>query len=71
MNQLETLERLAQHYSHTTDAVVVWKLAVVLDISEKNLAGHADLFETSLMLHFQKDNFDGQKIVDLSRLQGL
>jgi creatinine amidohydrolase len=67
-NQLETLERLAQHYSHATDAVVVWKLAVVLDISEKNLAGHADLFETSLMLHFEREDFGGRKIVDLSTL---
>jgi creatinine amidohydrolase len=67
-NQLETIERLARHYSHTTDAVVVWKLAVVLEISEKNLAGHADLFETSLMLHFEKEVFGGQKIVDLSSL---
>jgi len=41
---------------------------VVLDISEKNLAGHADLFETSLMLHFEKENFGGQRIVDLFTL---
>ncbi|MEE9308703.1 MAG: creatininase family protein, partial [Spirochaetia bacterium] len=26
-NQLETLDRLATHYSHTTDTLVVWKLA--------------------------------------------
>ena len=58
-NQLETLDRLAKHYSHTTDAVVVWKLAVTLDVSEKNLAGHADLVETSLMLHYEKEVFGG------------
>ena len=67
-NQLETLERLARHYSHTTDAQVVWKLAFTLDISEKNLAGHADLFETSLMLYYQQAIFGGQKLVDLSSL---
>jgi creatinine amidohydrolase len=67
-NQLETLERLARHYSHTTDAQVVWKLAFTLDISEKNLAGHADLFETSLMLYYQQAVFGGQKLVDLSAL---
>jgi creatinine amidohydrolase len=67
-NQLETLERLAKHYSNTTDAVVVWKLAMPMDVSEKNLAGHADLVETSLMLHFEKSVFNAQKIVDLSTL---
>jgi creatinine amidohydrolase len=67
-NQLETLERLARHYSQTTDAIVVWKLAAVLEISEKNLMGHADFFETSLMLHYEKENFGGQEIVDLSKL---
>ncbi len=67
-NQLETLDRLAKHYSHTTDALVVWKLAFVLDVSEKNLAGHADLFETSMMLYYEKEIFGGQKIVDLSAL---
>jgi creatinine amidohydrolase len=67
-NQLETLERLARHYSHSTDAQVVWKLAFTLDISEKNLAGHADLFETSLMLYFEQAVFGGQKLVDLGTL---
>jgi creatinine amidohydrolase len=67
-NQLETLERLARHYSHTTDVTVVWKLAVVLDISEKNLMGHADLGETSIMLHYEKEFLGGQKVVDLAAL---
>ena len=67
-NQLETLERLAQHYSHTTDTTVVWKLAFTLDISEKNLAGHADLFETSLMMYYEREVFGGRRIVDLSAL---
>jgi len=67
-NQLETLERLARHYSHTTDALVVWKLAFILDVSEKNLAGHADLFETSLMMYYEKELLGGRKLVDLSAL---
>ena len=67
-NQLETLERLARHYSHATDALVVWKLAFTLDISEKNLAGHADLFETSLMLYYEKEVYGGRKLVDLATL---
>jgi creatinine amidohydrolase len=67
-NQLESLERLARHYSHTTEALVVWKLAFTLDVSEKNLAGHADLFETSLLLYYQQELFGGQKLVDLEEL---
>ncbi|MGA2378008.1 MAG: creatininase family protein [Spirochaetia bacterium] len=67
-NQLETLDRLAKHYTHTAGAVVVWKLALPHDVSEKNLAGHADLVETSLMLHYEKSVFNGQKIVELSAL---
>ena len=57
-NQLETLERLAAHYSHVTPAVVKWKLAIVLQISERHLAGHADLVETSLMLHYDRSRVD-------------
>jgi len=67
-NQLQTLDRLAQHYSHVTDARVVWRLAISGDVSEKNLAGHADVFETSLMMYFEKAVFGGQKVVDLSAL---
>jgi len=67
-NQLESLERLARHYSRTTEALVVWKLAFTLDVSEKNLAGHADLFETSLLLHYQKARFPGERLVDLTTL---
>jgi creatinine amidohydrolase len=67
-NQLETLERLCRHYSHATDAVVTWKLAFILDIAEKNLAGHADIFETSLMLYYEKEIYGGQKLVDLAAL---
>ena len=67
-NQLETFERLARHYSHTTDAQVVWRLAFTLDVSEKNLAGHADLFETSLMMYYQKRFYDREDLVDLGQL---
>jgi creatinine amidohydrolase/Fe(II)-dependent formamide hydrolase-like protein len=48
--------------------VVVWRLAFTLDVSEKNLAGHADLFETSIMMYLEKEVFGGQKVVDLSSL---
>ncbi len=67
-NQLETLDRLAKHYSHTTDSMVVWRLAFTLDVSEKNLAGHADLFETSMMMYYQEAVYGTDTIVDLSQL---
>jgi creatinine amidohydrolase len=67
-NQLETLDRLSKHYSHDTGAVVTWKLAALLEVSEKNNMGHADLVETSIMLHYEKEFFDGRKMVDFSAL---
>jgi creatinine amidohydrolase len=67
-NQLETLDRLAKHYSHSTDTLVAWRLALPLDVSEKNLAGHADLVETSMMLYYQKTAYDSDSMVDLSQL---
>jgi creatinine amidohydrolase len=67
-NQLETLDRIAKHYSHETEATVVWKLAFTLEVSERSMSGHADLFETSLMLYFQKELFGGEKLVDLTTI---
>ena len=67
-NHVETLDRLCKHFSKTTDTAVVCRLAVVLQISEKNLAGHADSFETSLMLHYERELLGGHKVVDLSAL---
>ncbi|MCD6120938.1 MAG: creatininase family protein [Spirochaetales bacterium] len=67
-NQVETLERLSKWYSNTTDTLVVSRLAFVLDISEKNLAGHADIFETSLMMYFQKASYGSDDIVNIGEL---
>ena len=67
-NQLETLDRLAKHYSNTTDTVIAWRLAANLDVSEKNLAGHADVFETSEMLYYQSKVYHSDSMVDLSQL---
>ncbi len=67
-NQLETLDRLAKHYSHTTDTIIVWRLAATLDVTEKNLAGHADDFETSLMLYYQNAVYETDSMVDISQL---
>ena len=67
LNQLQTVDRLAKHYSHGTGATVVWRLAHIPEVDEKNLGGHADIGETSGMLYFEKEIFGG-KIVDLSAL---
>jgi len=67
-NQVETLERLSKWYSNTTDTLVVSRLAFVLDISERNLAGHADIFETSLMMYFQEKAYNRSDIVDIGEL---
>jgi creatinine amidohydrolase len=68
MNQQETLDRLAGHYSHTTDAAVVWRLSFGQEMLEKKLVGHADLYETSLMMFFEQEIFGGEPLVDLSSL---
>jgi creatinine amidohydrolase len=67
-NHMETIDRLAKHYSNTTDSNIIWKLAFLLDVSEKNLAGHADVFETSLMMHYQDSVYNGSKLVDIGEL---
>jgi len=67
-NQLQTLDRLARHYSNTTAAAIAWRLAVPGGESEKDLAGHADLIETSIMMYLEKEVFGGDKLVDLSTL---
>ncbi len=67
-NQLETLDRLARRYSNVTDSLVICRLAFSLEVTEKNMAGHADLYETSLLMYFQKQFHGGAHLVDLSRL---
>ena len=67
VNQMDTIQRLTEYYSHTTESLVVWNIAFPDDITTENLAGHADLYETSLMLYLQ--NFYGEPpIVDLTAL---
>ncbi|OHD71280.1 MAG: hypothetical protein A2177_06995 [Spirochaetes bacterium RBG_13_68_11] len=67
-NHRDTLERLARHYSHTTGALVIWRMAFSLDVSEEVHVGHADLEETSLMMHFDKEVYGRGDIVDLGKL---
>jgi creatinine amidohydrolase len=67
VNHMETIDRLAKHYSHTTDSLVVWSLAFPDEVTEKNLVGHADLYETSLMKYYQ-ELYGSDTIVELNEL---
>jgi creatinine amidohydrolase len=67
VNHMETIARITKHYTHTTDASVVWSIAFPDQITTENLAGHADLYETSLMLYLQEFYGEGA-IVDLTAL---
>lgn len=67
VNQLETVDRLSKYYSHTSDCLVVWSLSFPDEVTKDGLAGHADLYETSLMMYYQK-LYGSDSIVDLTTL---
>jgi creatinine amidohydrolase len=67
VNHMETIDRLTKHYTNTTDSMVVWSIAFPDEITTENLAGHADLYETSLMLYLQEFYGDAS-IVDVTTL---
>lgn len=67
VNQRAVIDRISKHYSHTTDTLVVWDLALPKELFEKNLVGHADLYETSLMLYYQS-LLGSDSLVNLSAL---
>ena len=67
VNHMETIDRLTKHYSNTTDTLVAWSIALPDKINSENLAGHAALVETSLMLYFQ-ELYGNNSIVDLTTL---
>ena len=68
-NHMETIDRLCKEYSHYTDAIVRHHLSFPIDVSEFNLAGHADKFETALMRYYHEKRGVGEKpIVDLTEL---
>jgi creatinine amidohydrolase len=67
VNQLETVDRLSKHYSHASDCLVVWSLSFPDEVTKDSLAGHADLYETSLMMYYQK-LYGSDSIVDLTAL---
>ncbi len=67
VNHMETIDRLSKDFSHMTSTLVVWGLTIPEDIGKGGLAGHADIYETSMMMFYQKF-FESNSIVDLSTL---
>ncbi len=67
VNHMETIDRVAKHYSNTTDSLVVWSIALPDKVNSENLAGHAALVETSLMLYYQ-ELYGDDSLVDLTTL---
>ncbi len=65
-NHLLTLERLAKHYSHTTPCLVAGIAPVPIEPPEEGFGGHADLWETSILLNLEAP--DAGSLVDLGAL---
>jgi creatinine amidohydrolase len=70
-NHLVTLERLSRHYSATTPCLVTGIQPVPLEPPEEGFGGHADRWETAIMLHLQEIEPGAGPLVDLSRLPSL
>jgi creatinine amidohydrolase len=67
VNHMETIDRISRQYSRESDSLVVWALALPKELLKKELVGHADLYETSLMLYYQS-LMGTDTLVDLSTL---
>ncbi|KPJ85455.1 MAG: hypothetical protein AMS17_14330 [Spirochaetes bacterium DG_61] len=67
VNHIATIDRISKYYSHTTESLVAWGLTLPNELIEKNLVGHADLYETSLMLYYQS-LLGSETFVDMSAL---
>jgi creatinine amidohydrolase len=71
VGQQETIRRLCAQYGHDSGAAVVGDLAFPGDLDLVKLAGHADRFETSMMLHEQATGAEARRdAVELRRLPG-
>ncbi len=70
-NHLLTLERLSRHYSATTPCLVTGIPPVATEPPEEGFGGHADRWETSILLHLQEGGTRAGPLVDLSRLPAL
>ncbi|HSV93361.1 MAG TPA: creatininase family protein, partial [Desulfobacterales bacterium] len=68
VNHQQTIQRLCTHYSHDSGATVCAGLAFPGDLDLAKPAGHADLYETSLMLHHAESGTGRRDAVDLAAL---
>ncbi|MCF7943838.1 MAG: creatininase family protein [Spirochaetia bacterium] len=67
-NHIHCIEQLCRYYSNTTDSYVFWEMAFSSDLLESGAIGHADIYETSLMLHYQETAYNNLEMVMLSNL---
>jgi creatinine amidohydrolase/Fe(II)-dependent formamide hydrolase-like protein len=58
LNHLEVIRRLCAELSSTTPAKVDYHLTLAGDVLAKGWAGHADVVETSLMMHYGPESVD-------------
>ena len=58
VNQQETIARLCIEFQNTTPARLDHDLAICREAVETGLAGHADIVETSLLMHYQPGSVD-------------
>jgi creatinine amidohydrolase len=58
VNQQATIARLSIELQNTTPARLDYDLAICREAIETGLAGHADVVETSLLLHYRPDAVD-------------
>ena len=66
-NHQNCIERISKHYSNNSNSIVVWGLAFADNLIFEEKVGHADIYETSLLLHLQKKYKLGE-LVDISEL---
>ncbi len=62
LSEISALKRLAEEFSHETDCRVIYTMALVDERGQSAGYGHANLMETSIMMHLYND------CVDLSTL---
>jgi len=57
-NQLETIRRICVELSNTTPAKLAYRLTIAQRTLDDNTAGHANLVETALLMHYNRDAVD-------------
>lgn len=70
-NHTKTIEQLCCYYSNTTGSKVIWEMAFSANLLESGAIGHADIYETSMMLYYQENTYHTTEMVKLSELPSL